>query len=63
MNDNLNNRDSFESISDGMNTADMCQQCLCMLCNRGPDKYKTCDICSNCRGAVSICPIHEYEHA
>ena len=55
------NTSSIESISGGMNGSEMCSQCLCMQCNRGPDRYNTCNKCMDCRGTVSICPINEFK--
>ena len=56
-----NNTSSIEAISGGINDSEMCSQCLCMQCNRGPDRYNTCNKCMDCRGTVSICPINEFK--
>ena len=56
-----NNASSIEAISGGMNDAEMCSHCLCMQCNRGPDRYNTCNKCMDCRWTVSMCPINEFK--
>ena len=45
----------------GTNSPNMCDQCICMLCNKGPDMYKSCDKCMTCMGPVRICPKKDFD--
>lgn len=45
----------------GMNPPTMCDQCICMICNKGPAMYKTCDKCMTCLGPVGICPKKDFD--
>lgn len=60
----MNNENNFEmpDIASGINTPTMCDQCICMICNKGPNMYKSCQQCMTCKGPVHICPVKNFDY-